>query len=315
MSARHWLGGWGLALALAASAAWGLDPARLDYQLKPRELASGVYVIEGAVEDFAPANGCNIINTGFIVTREGVVVVNTGPSRLYGDQQRAAIRAVTPLPVLRVVNLNLHPDYFFGNQAYADVPLSALPGSMAGMQREGGAYAENLYRVCGDWMRATESTPAREAISPGVLSVGGRELELIRLEGHTDDDLVLIDRHSGVMFAGGLVFYNRIITTPHARVPQWLAALDRLEKMGFSTLVPSHGHVTRGSAGIRQTRDYLTWLDSMLTSAAERGLDMNEVLATPIPERFRHLGAVDTEFLRNVTHLYPRYEQRALAGH
>lgn len=34
---------------------------------------------------------------------------------------------------------------------------------------------------------------------------------------------------------------------------------------------------------IRQTRDYLVWLDRRLRDAAERGVDMNELLATPNP--------------------------------
>lgn len=293
-------------LPLAAAA----HAAGLDYQLKPRQLGPGVYVIEGAVEDFAPSNGCNIINTGFIVTDAGVVVINTGPSRLYGEQQRAAIARITDRPVVRVLNLNLHPDYFFGNQAYADVPVQALPGSIQGMTAEGGAYADNLYRLCGDWMSGTESTPARQAIAPGTLTVGGRILELIRYEGHTGDDLVVVDRASGVMFAGGLAFYNRVPTTPHARIGAWLRSLDVLEEQRFRILVPSHGPVSEGARAIVQTRDYLRWLDRTLSEAAESGMDMNELLQQPLPERFQKFGAVESEYLRNVTHLYPGYEQR-----
>jgi quinoprotein relay system zinc metallohydrolase 1 len=298
-----------VALALLPLAA-ATHAAGLDYQLKPRQLAPGVYVIEGAVEDFAPSNGCNIINTGFLVTDAGVVVINTGPSRLYGEQQRAAIAGVTDRPVVRVLNLNLHPDYFFGNQAYADVEVAALAGSIQGMKAEGGAYAANLYRLCGDWMSGTESTPARQAITPGTLTVGGRTLDLIRLEGHTGDDLVLVDRASGVMFAGGLAFYNRVPTTPHARIGAWLRSLDALEKERFRILVPSHGPVSDGARAIVQTRDYLRWLDRMLSEAAESGMDMNEVLQEALPERFQKFGAVESEYLRNVTHLYPGYEQR-----
>lgn len=301
-----------IALLLQVPAALAADP--LDYKLKPRRLAEGVYVIEGAVADFSPQNGCNIINTGFVVTDAGVVVINTGPSLLYGRQQRAAIARVTRERVVRVLNLNLHPDYFFGNQAYADVPAQALAGTIEGMKREGGAYAENLYRMCGDWMRGTEATPAAVAIDAGTIRVGKRELELRRFAGHTADDLVVIDKASGVLFAGGLVFVDRAPTTPHADVEDWLAALQRLETIAFRSMVPSHGHVVRDKRGIEQTRAYLRWLDRSFDNAASSGLDMTEVLATPIPKEFERFGALDTEFVRNVTHLYPRYEQRVFAG-
>ena len=55
------------ALVLAQSA----DPATLDYRVRARELAVEVFVVEGANEDFRRANGCNIINTGFIATGAG----------------------------------------------------------------------------------------------------------------------------------------------------------------------------------------------------------------------------------------------------
>ena len=109
------------------------------YALTPRAIAPGTWVLEGAVDDFRPANGCNIINTAFIATGAGVVVVNTGPSRRYGEQQRQAIARVTDEPVVKVLNLNLHPDYFFGNQAWVDRPTAALAGSIApvvGHQRQ-----------------------------------------------------------------------------------------------------------------------------------------------------------------------------------
>ncbi|HQC95230.1 MAG TPA: MBL fold metallo-hydrolase, partial [Aquabacterium sp.] len=102
-----------------------VNVARLDYGLRARALADGVWVVEGTNADFSPANGCNIINTGFIATGAGVLVINTGPSRLYGEQLRALVERTTREPVVQVLHLNLHPDYFLGNQAFADVPITA----------------------------------------------------------------------------------------------------------------------------------------------------------------------------------------------
>ena len=313
---KHWAALWLAAVSLCAQA---VDAARSDYQLQPRALAPGVWVIEGAVDDFSRANGCNIINTGFIATPAGTLVINTGPSRLYGQQQRAAIHrtlgasATQPVPpVQRVVSLNLHPDYFFGNQAWADVPTAALAGTRAGMQTEGKAYEDNLYRLCGDWMLGTESQPAREDLVPGRAVWGGHDLEWLRLQGHTAHDLVLIDHSSGVLFAGGLVFMDRVPTVPHARLPDWVASLQHLRQRITSgqvrTVVPSHGPVHTGTRGVDQTLDWLQWLDARLRSSAQQGLDLSEVLRLPIPERFAHWAALQAEYARNVSTLYPTYE-------
>lgn len=299
-----------LALLLAACSV--VHAQALDYRLRPRQIAENTWVIEGAVADFARANGCNIINTAFIATGEGVVVINTGPSRLYGEQQRQAIARVTAQPVLRVLNLNLHPDYFLGNQAWGDVPTQALAGSIEGMRAEGAAYEDNLYRLCGDWMRGTQATPAREAVAPQTLRLGPHVLELRRLHGHTPDDLVVLDRHTGVLFAGGLVFSGRVPTTPHADVAAWLASLDALERMPFRQIVPSHGPVHADAAGIAQTRDWLQWADKAMRDAAERGTDLSELLRQPVPERFARWAAQPAEWHRTLAQWYPRFEQQAL---
>ncbi|MEY4753401.1 MAG: hypothetical protein RJA44_1076, partial [Pseudomonadota bacterium] len=181
-----------LATSISASPALAADPAappqvdvaRLDYGLRARALADGVWVVEGANDDFTVANGCNIINTGFISTGAGVVVINTGTSRLYGEQLRALIRRTTAEPVVQVVHLNLHPDYFLGNQAFGDVPRRATPLTRSGIQREAEAYETNLYRLCGDWMKATDTSAVRPdsdlpaGAGPQIWRVGAREFEL-----------------------------------------------------------------------------------------------------------------------------------------
>ena len=306
--------------AMAQPTGTAPDTARLDYRLQPRQIAPGTWVIEGAVADFLPANGCNIINTAFIATGDGVIVINTGPSRLYGEQQRRAITAtlaaVTPQPVRRVLNLNLHPDYFFGNQAWGDVPTQALAGSIAGMQAEGESYADNLYRLCGGWMRGTQATPARQALEPGSFTLGDHRLELRRLRGHTGDDLVLLDHSTGVLFAGGLVFADRVPTTPHADPAQWLHTLDLLaqwQRQGqFKQLVPSHGPVDQGLQGIAQTRDWLRWLTGWMQDSAQQGLDLSEMLRAPVPSQFSQWAAQPAELHRTLAQWYPALERRAL---
>jgi quinoprotein relay system zinc metallohydrolase 1 len=303
---------WALSLAPVVQAANQAEVGSLDYHLSARELAPGVYVVEGDNADFSVANGCNIINTGFITTGAGVVVVNTGPSRRYGEQLRALIARTTTEPVRQVLQLNLHPDYFMGHQAFADLPRLATAATRAGAAHVAAAYETNLYRLCGDWMTGTEALLPDTDLAPGPWRVGQREFELREFSGHTGSDLVLLERASGVAFVGGLVFSRRVPTTPHAQVPAWLNSLDALQALGLKTVVPSHGPVFADGSGLEQTRRYLQWLNAHFRQAAQQGLDMNELLRAPVPAEFRAWAAFDTEYLRNVAHLYPRYEQAIL---
>lgn len=283
-----------------------------DYRLTPQQIADGVYTLIGKTEDFSLDNGGDIVNTGFIIGSEGVIVIDTGSSKRYGEQMRAAIARLTPLPVVLVINTHHHPDHFLGNQAFAVDTLAALADTRRAIEAEGAGFLDNMYRLNGDWMRDTEVVIPRRTLTAGPLETGGRKLELIALGGHTVADLVVLDTATGTLFAADLVFNQRAPTTPHAEINRWLQSLDHLQALSFNRLVPGHGDVTTGTGAIEQTRHYLQWLEQTLRDGAEQGLDMTEMLALTVPEKFAGLAEVRTEFRRSITHLYPAAEQAAL---
>jgi len=287
--------------------------AELRYTLQPRQIADDVWLLEGSTDNFDKANGGNIVNTGFIVTEAGVVVIDSGPSRRYGEAMRAAIASVTDRPVIKLLLTHHHPDHVLGNQAFTDVPIAALAGTTELLREQGNAMAENMYRLVGDWMRGTEVVLPTETLALGTLDIGGRSLRLLVLRGHTGADLAILDERSGVLFAGDILFYQRALTTPNSPgLDVWLEDLDTLEALPWKRLVAGHGPVADDAAPFLQMRDYLGWLDGLLREAANGGADMNEVIQSPIPERFAGISLTRYELIRSVSHLYPRYEAMAL---
>jgi uncharacterized sulfatase len=91
-----------------------------------------------------------------------------------------------------------------------------------------------------------------------------------------------------------------------------LKTLDSLQALSFKTLVLGHGNVASDQAPIEQTRAYLQWLQTTLKNAAANGLDMLEVMQTPIPAEFQSVALVQHELQRSVSHLYPALEQANL---
>jgi quinoprotein relay system zinc metallohydrolase 1 len=230
-----------------------------------------------------------------------------------GEAMRQAIAAVTDKPLLKVMLTHHHPDHVLGNQAFSDVPISALPGTTALLAEQGDAMAENMYRLVGDWMRGTEVLLPTETLEPGELEVGGRTLQLLALSGHTGADLAIFDVQSGVLFAGDLVFYQRALTTPGTPgLATWLVDLDQLQQLPWKQIVPGHGPLAADAAPFVQMRDYLGWLDGVMRNGAEQGAEMNELIRTNIPERFAKVNLSRYELIRSVSHLYPRYEQAAM---
>ena len=288
-----------------------LNATGLSYELKPQKIADDTYVFLGKKEDFTFENGGNIVNTGFIVTQKGIVVIDTGPSRLYGEQMRTAIKTVSSKPIVRVYNTHHHPDHFLGNQAFDDVAIYALPDTIKAMRSDSDAFADNAYRMIGDWAQGTTPRLADKEVSDSV-AIGGHSLEIIALQGHTGGDLAIFDTTTGVLFTGDLVFNDRTATTPHANVDNWLEALDKIQGLAFKTMVPGHGDIVKNASAVAQTRQYLLWLEKTLRQSADNGLDMIETIQQPIPQQFSAIPLVKSEYTRSVSHLFPAMEANVL---
>ena len=305
----------GLALATLATVSQ-VKPTgaagRWTYGLKPKEIADGVFLLRGLDEHLSVENGGNIANITFMTTGEGVLLFDTGPSRIYGDELKAAIATVTDEPVVRVVISHAHPDHYLGNQVFEDLPIESLAKVRDVIADIGDLFTDNMYRLVDVWMRGTRTVVPKKSLSPGREKFGKRDLEFIALGGHSHADLAIYDHGQQTLLAADLVFMDRAPTTPHADLGRWQSSLNQLQDLPIKTLVPGHGPVTEGHEAIEQTRGYLSWLEETLSNAADRGLVEAEVIGLPIDAPFDQLAVVQDEFIRSVSHLYGSIALNAL---
>lgn len=285
-----------------------------DYPIRPQQIAPGSWAVIADTGYFTPANGGFLVNTAFLATGNGVVVIGSGPSRAFGEQYRRVIQATAGQPVRALIITHKHPDHFLGSQAFADVPILADARTTAMLQSEADGLAENLYRLVGDRMQGTEPRLPDTLLQPGTHPVGNKQLEFIAAPGHTQSDIAVFDHDSGVLYAIDQVFNGRTPTLPNADIASWLQSLDRLEALPFKLLVPGHGPVAHDAGPIRATRRYLQWLDATLRDAANRGLTSNEVMQLPLPAEFASWAEAREEWRRSVGFRYGSYEQAALAA-
>ncbi len=291
----------------------GANARVLKYELLASEVESKTWVVHGRNEYFSFENGGNIVNTAFIEVPEGVVVIDTGPSKRFGEQLLDLISQKIPgKPVLRVYNTHHHPDHFLGNQVFDPQIIAAPQGVIDNIEAEGDALTDNMYRLLGDWMRGTDSVAPTQALDASQENVGGRDFSLFYLSGHTSSDFVIRDNHTGVLFSGDLLFMYRAPTTPHADIGDWRQSLAMLRDTDRDLIVPGHGPGDEKGEAIDQTLDWLDWLDGSLRDAVERGWTMNEAMQLPIPERFNSIAVGKTEFERSVVHLYQKYEDELM---
>jgi quinoprotein relay system zinc metallohydrolase 1 len=300
-----------LPVALSASsilAAMEAAAAPLTYTLKPEKLTDGVWIIRGAQEAISQSNGGAIANISILDTTAGAVIIDTGPSRRFGEALAKIATDLTGKPVARVYNTHFHPDHVMGNQGFAAEKIAAPKGVVDGLKELGNAFADNMYRTAGDWMRGTEVVLPGTILTAEVEDFGNRQIRPLAMRGHTASDLVLFDELSGFLFTGDLVFLDRAPTTPHADIERWRISLANLGAIPSTRIVPGHGPAEENLRGIEQTRQWLETVEHIIRDAFEKGLDETEAFALPLPVWTEKIALARYEYERTVMHLYPKLE-------
>jgi quinoprotein relay system zinc metallohydrolase 1 len=301
-------------LLAAMAAAPLVAAAPPEYVLAAQALAPGVWVVRGQDAAIAMANGGAIANIGVIATDAGAVLIDAGPSRRYGQALASLARRLVPSgPVARLYITHLHPDHSFGAAAFDPAITAATRPVAAQVAGDAAGFSAGLYRLLGDWMRGTEVPEPALVAEPGVVTIGGRRLNLMVMDGHSGSDLAVLDEASGTLFAGDLVFNDRAPSTPHADLARWRTSLAALACLGQRRLVPGHGPVDEsGTAAIAQTLDWLDWMAGAISAAMDAGMTMVEAGAMPIPARFAGLKMARYELQRSVSHQWARLERARL---
>lgn len=296
------------ALPLIAGAFDAAVAAPLSYPMKPVRIDEGVWVLYGVPEPIDRSNGGAIANITIFDTRDGAVVVDTGPSKRYGAALETCVHELTGKPVVRAYLTHFHPDHIFGNQAFNAKVIAAPQGVIDGLTSLGEDFASAMYFATGDWMRGTELVLPGKAIDSGVEEIGGRRFASKVLGGHTSCDLAIVEETSGILVAGDLVFLDRAPTTPHADLIRWRDSLTELAAVNAMQIVPGHGPVEGAPRGFDQTREWLSMVEETIRSAFDRGLTINEAMAEPLPDWTSRIALARYEYERSVMHFYPKLE-------
>jgi quinoprotein relay system zinc metallohydrolase 2 len=233
------------ALLLGAILLASAPPVGAMEPLAVREVAPGVFVHQGRYEIFTPRNSGDTANTGFIIGRDGVAVVDTGGSPRVGASLLAAIRARTKLPIKYVINTHMHPDHVFGNVAFeAEKPVfvghAKLPRALAARADR---YLGINKELLGDAFDGTRIVPPTELVKDRIeLDLGDRKLAIeAHPTAHTDNDVTVLDEKTGTMFLGDLLF-SKHVPALDGSIRGWLALIDKLAARDDVKLaVPGHG--------------------------------------------------------------------------
>ncbi len=235
-----------LASLLGCACLAGAAHAQAAAALAVQQLAPGVYVHQGRIEDWLPENGGDVANLGFVVGERCVAVIDSGGTPALGRSLLAAVAQATPLPVCAVINTHAHPDHILGNGAFA--ALEPRPRFVAHARLTAALAARERYLRTA-MQRDFGSTLAPEAIVYPTqpverqldIDLGNRVLQLDAWPtSHTDNDLTVYDKTTRTLFLSDLLFVSHIPVLDGS-LRGWLKTLEQLRRFDVALAVPGHG--------------------------------------------------------------------------
>ena len=286
--------------------------------VEPVRVAEGVYAFIGAAGAISPDNGGRVGNSGFIIGRSGVIVIDTGVSYRHGRAMTEAIRRITDRPIQLVIITHAVQEFLFGNAAFEELgaPLLTHARSAELMRSRCERCLENLRNVLGeDALAGTRLViPPQTIDGSSALDVGGRKLDLLYFGwASTPGDLAVLDRESGVLFAGGLLAVGRVPEFRDGNLGGWLRALDQLALVPVRLIVPGHGPIS-GTEAIAATVSYLRDLDSQVRALYAGGASLMEALDRAESPRYAGWDLYPTLHRENVLHRYLQIELEELGN-
>ncbi|CAA9289661.1 MAG: MBL-fold metallo-hydrolase superfamily [uncultured Craurococcus sp.] len=278
------------------------------------EVAPGVFVLPGVMEEASSANLDGIGNVGFVVGEAAVAVIDPGGSLAHGQRLRQAVSAVTPLPVRHLVLSHVHPDHVMGGTAFADLGVEVIghAGLPAALAQRHDFYAAMLEREMGSAGKGSGALAPTRLVEPGqelALDLGGRVLVLTaHPPAHTDHDLSALDRRTGTLWLADLLFVERIPSLDGS-LPGWRGVLAALGAVPAARAVPGHGPAAvpwPGAAG--PLLRYLDMLERETRAAIAAGIGIAEAPSHVANAEAAQWRLAEAYHGRNVTAAYRELE-------
>ncbi|WP_417605794.1 quinoprotein relay system zinc metallohydrolase 2 [Primorskyibacter flagellatus] len=277
------------------------------------EIAEGVFVHSGLIEEPDEVNLGDVSNLGFVIGDASVAVIDSGSARWMGEALWRSIRQRTDKPVSHVILTHMHPDHVFGATLFADagaelVGHERLPRALADRQAN---YLESLHRLIGEEaMIGTVSPDISHRIgAEDQIDLGNRVLTLTAWPtAHTPADLTVFDTKSGTLFAGDLVFDQH---TPalDGSVLGWQDVMARMKAQAALRVVPGHGAASLPwPAGTAALERYLQTLVTDTRAAIADGTRLGDAVKTIAADEAEHWHLFEAYNPRNATVAFTELE-------
>jgi dienelactone hydrolase/glyoxylase-like metal-dependent hydrolase (beta-lactamase superfamily II) len=286
-------------------------PQSMLYDL-PREVVPGVWSAIGATAPGTYANSGHNNNLSFVITTEGVLVVNAGDNYLLAKALHDEIKKITDQPVKYVVLENGQGHAMMGSNYWQEqgVPVIAHVDAAHEIKEQSFALLEGMQA------RAKEKADGTKVVMPDitfedkkVIELGGERIELLDLgPAHSPGDIIVWLPGRKLVISGDMAFHQRMLPLfEHTDTKAWIETWDRFEALGAEVVIPGHGEPTDMATVRKYTRDYLVYLREKVGEVIENGGALQEAYEID-QSPYMHLPTAEFLAKRNAGQVFQSME-------
>jgi glyoxylase-like metal-dependent hydrolase (beta-lactamase superfamily II) len=282
-------------------------PAYADAVLELKQVDKNIYAIIGELGNRTPENLGNNATFGFVVTSEGVVLIDSGGTYKGAAEIHALIKTVTDKPVKIVINTGGQDHRWLGNDYFKKLGARLIANSKAVADQK--ARTQDQFFMMGNMvgdagLKNTNAVYADETFDDIFeFTFGNTEFELHHAgHAHTPGDSFVWLPQQRIVFSGDIVYVQRMIgVNAESNSKSWVTAFETMAALDPRVVVPGHGHVTTLKEATAHTYDYLLFLRQAVSDFMDNGGGI---------ENIGKLDQSSFSFLQNYEGLKGRNAQR-----
>ena len=288
-------------------------PAAAEGGLELQQITDSVYAIVGELGNRSATNLGNNATFGFVVTAEGVVLIDSGGSYKGARQIHQLIQTVTDIPVVKVVNTGGQDHRWLGNDYFKSQGAEIIASEAAVVDQKA-RHQDQFIRLEGlvgsEGIQGTEPVYAERRFAESMnFELGGTRFEIYhRGQAHTPGDSFVWLPGSKIVFSGDIVYVERMLGIgTQSNSKSWLAAYEAMAALEPTHLIPGHGAATDMARAGRDTYDYLIFIRGAVEQFMDDGGDLSDIGSVD-QSQFKYLQNYDTIAGRNAQQVFTELE-------
>ncbi len=238
-------------------------PSSMLYRL-PQQVTKNIWSAIGATAPPSYENSCHNNNLSFIITEEGVVVMNASDNYLLAKTLHEEIKKITDQPVKYVVLENAQGHAMLGSNYWQEQGAKIVVHRLAAevIEDHGADVLKQMQNGRRDKSLGTQLVkPDIIFDNEWIIELGGEQIEARYLgPAHGPGDILWLPQQE-LVITGDLAFHERLLPVfEDTDTAGWLETWNNLESLGAKIVIPGHGGPTVISEVRKYTLDYLVYM-------------------------------------------------------